>query len=77
MKQAHMESLDKLGSVFLEQKHVRSLCHQLHTEVKMVHRMEQNVDFCVKLKISPNETLQMIRTVHGESTGKRSHGCQV
>jgi hypothetical protein len=45
---------------------------------KMEHMMEQRVNWnvCVKLQKPPSETLQLLKTVYGESPGKRSHGCQ-
>jgi hypothetical protein len=44
----------------------------------MEHTLEQrvNVNFCAKLQKSSSETLEMLKTVRGESPGQRSHGCQ-
>jgi hypothetical protein len=41
----------------------------------MEHMMEQamNVKFCVKLQNSPNEALEMLKTVYGESTMGKSN----
>jgi hypothetical protein len=39
----------------------------------MEHTMGQtvNVNFCVKLQKSPNETLEIVKTVYGESPGQK------
>jgi hypothetical protein len=44
----------------------------------MEHIMAQrvNVNFCAKLQESPSETLEMLKTVYGESPDQISHGCE-
>jgi transposase len=44
-------------------------------EVKMESKVEQrmNVKFCVKLNKSPSETLEMLKSVYGESTMSKSN----
>jgi hypothetical protein len=47
-----MESLDTLRSIFVEQKRVKSLCHQLCPDVKVERTMEQglNVNFVLNCR---------------------------
>jgi hypothetical protein len=42
----------------------------------MKHMMEEgvNVNVCVELQESLSETLDMLKTVYGESSGQKSHG---
>jgi hypothetical protein len=58
----HMECMDKLGSVFVEQQLVRMLLHQVCTDVKMEHMME------LRVNMKGN-----VRDVYGEYTMGKSN----
>jgi hypothetical protein len=69
---AYMESLVKLHSVLVEQI---TVCHQLCPDMNMERMMEQTVSmkFCVELQELANGTLEMLKTVYGESIMNKSN----